>query len=135
MMKRGELKRKTGGNDAAARRLSNERELFRCAGFCSRCGNFLGFLLLLGNALESLLAGLCLFRIAASRTLGETGFVKETQNAVRRLRAVVDPMLDALGVQLDALFYCPLASIGFHAPTFSRKRPSRGLRASATTIW
>src|SRR5690606_7465217 len=70
--------------------------------FCSGLGIFLS---LAGRSetLLSLLARLCLLRVAACRTLGNASLVEEAQNAIGRLSALSDPVLDALFVQNDAV--------------------------------
>ena len=64
-----------------------------------------GFLLLLAlfDALLGLLAGLRLLRIEPCLALQHAGLVEEAEHAVGRLRALREPMLDALKVELDAL--------------------------------
>ena len=55
------------------------------------------------DALLRLLAGLRLLRVVARRALGKAGGIEEAQHAVGRLGAVLHPMLDALGLEHDAL--------------------------------
>src|SRR6478752_2579142 len=74
-------------------------ELFRgSSSFCS-VGDLLS---LFSCTLLSALAGLCLFRVVLGFALCKAGFVQEAQNAVGRLCALIEPMLDAVGVELDA---------------------------------
>src|SRR3546814_6676855 len=68
-----------------------------------------GFLLrlqLLGpllGALLGLLAGLGLVRVVARGALTHARRIEEARNAVGRLRADTEPMVRAIGVELDAL--------------------------------
>ena len=55
------------------------------------------------SALLGLLARLALVRVGAGVALGKAGDVEEAGNAVGRQRAVGQPMLDAVGVDLDAV--------------------------------
>ncbi|EGE57288.1 hypothetical protein RHECNPAF_4460060 [Rhizobium etli CNPAF512] len=75
--------------------------LFRGVG--SSSGGVSGLLSLFGGAFLGALARLCLDRVVLGFALGNAGFIEEAQNAVGRLGAVVEPVLDALGVQLNAL--------------------------------
>src|SRR3546814_4629593 len=74
-----------------------------------RLGLGFGFLLrlqLLGpllGALLGLLAGLGLVRVVARGALTHARRIEEARNAVGRLRADTEPMVRAIGVELDAL--------------------------------
>src|SRR3546814_16248167 len=74
-----------------------------------RLGLGFGFLLrlqLLGpllGALLGLLAGLGLVRVVARGALTHARRIEEARNAVGRLRAATEPMVRAIGVELDAL--------------------------------
>src|SRR5262245_60095257 len=68
------------------------------------CGSGVGGLLcLFGGALLRLLAGLCLVRIAAGFALCKACLIEEAQNAIGRLGAAIEPVLDAVDVQFNAL--------------------------------
>jgi len=71
-----------------------------------RVGGFLGGGQLRGallGALDSLLAGLALVRVAADGALTDAGGVEEAGDAIGRLGADRQPMPRALGIDLDAV--------------------------------
>src|SRR5690606_20722740 len=77
-----------------------------CGCFCSGSRSSLCIFLCLtcsSKTLLSLLAWLTLLQVAALRPLGNTGLVEEAKNAIRRLGALLEPMLDAIFVQDDSV--------------------------------
>ena len=75
----------------------------RLGGFGSGFVRGINLGLALFGALLGLLAGDTLVRVAAGGALLDTGGVEEAGNAIGRLRADRQPMLGALGVDLDAV--------------------------------
>jgi hypothetical protein len=137
----------TNGNRKRAARLRTARSSARCGsalfGSSFGCGCLFGgllggcvaSLLLGGDALLGLLARLCLGRVVAGFALGQAGLVEEAGRTRSVGRApFASQCLTRSSVELHALAFLGQHRVPGTQPV-SMKRPSRGLRASAMTMW